>query len=183
MRNLDLVGLLCFAASWWFFNQGQIFTSVPLAYPPLIYLLGRMIWLGVRGRSRAPSPPRCWPVWVLVAAATVFIAGLQDPGLNVEASNVIDVGYAGVIGAQRIEARTDPYGNFPVREGAEPARARLGRQRPRPGADEQPLRIDQPARHLRPIAYIAYVPGYLAAGWSGSSAARLPKPPRFCSTG
>ena len=48
---------LSFAASWWFFNQGQIFTSVPLAYPPLIYLLGRMIWLGVRGRSRAPSPP------------------------------------------------------------------------------------------------------------------------------
>ena len=92
MRNLDLVVLLSFAASWWFFNQGQIFTSVPLAYPPLIYLLGRMIWLGVRGRSRAPSPPPFWPVWVLVAA-TVFIAGFRI-GLNVEASNVIDVGYA-----------------------------------------------------------------------------------------
>ncbi len=53
MRNLDLLVLLSFSASWWFFNEGEIFTSVPLAYPPLVYLLGRMIWLGVRAAARA----------------------------------------------------------------------------------------------------------------------------------
>ena len=35
LRNLDLIALLSFAASLWFFNRGDIFTSVPLAYPPL----------------------------------------------------------------------------------------------------------------------------------------------------
>ena len=167
MRNLDLVVLLSFAASWWFFNQGQIFTSVPLAYPPLIYLLGRMIWLGVRGRSRAPSPPPFWPVWVLVAA-TVFIAGFRI-GLNVEASNVIDVGYAGVIGAQRIVSEDQsPYGNFPVREGAEcgPPDSE-GNVRDRVQTNGRCETANDRGDTYGPIAYIAYVPGYLAAGWSG----------------
>ena len=102
MRNLDLLVLLSFSASWWFFNEGEIFTSVPLAYPPLVYLLARMAWLGFHGRAREPDRP-LWPVWVL-AAVTIFLAGFRI-GLNVEASNVIDVGYAGVIGAQRIVER------------------------------------------------------------------------------
>jgi hypothetical protein len=50
MRNLDLLALLSFSVSLWFFNRGDIFTSVPLAYPPLLYLLGRMVWSGWRGR-------------------------------------------------------------------------------------------------------------------------------------
>ena len=42
LRNLDLLALLSFSVSLWFFNDGNIFTSVPLAYPPLVYLLARM---------------------------------------------------------------------------------------------------------------------------------------------
>ena len=41
LRNLDLLVLLSFSVSLWFFNRGEIFTSVPLVYPPLLYLLGR----------------------------------------------------------------------------------------------------------------------------------------------
>ena len=41
LRNLDLLALLSFSVSLAFFNRGDIFTSVPLAYPPLLYLLGR----------------------------------------------------------------------------------------------------------------------------------------------
>ena len=55
-----------------------------------------------------------WPVWVL-AAATVFVAGFRV-GLNVRASNVIDVGYSGVIGADRIVHGESPYGHFPVED-------------------------------------------------------------------
>jgi len=33
LRNLDLLALLSFSVSLWFFNHGNIFTSVPLAYP------------------------------------------------------------------------------------------------------------------------------------------------------
>src|SRR5215216_6978667 len=94
MRNLDLLALLSFSVSLWFFNRGDIFTSVPLVYPPLLYLLGRMVWSARRGPGRAGAP--LWPVWLL-AAGTVFLAGFRV-GLNLRSSNVIDVGYAGVIG-------------------------------------------------------------------------------------
>src|SRR5919201_2888211 len=99
LRNLDLLALLSFSVALGYFNKGEVFTSMPLVYPPLVYLLGRMVWSARRGRGATQSRP-LWPVWVLAAAA-VFLAGFRI-GLNVESSNVIDVGYSGVIGAQRI---------------------------------------------------------------------------------
>ncbi len=166
LRNLDLLVLLSFSASWWFFNDGRIFTSVPLAYPPLVYLLVRMVWLGTRGRSRAPSTP-FWPVWLLVAA-TFFIGGARI-GLNLEASNVIDVGYAGVIGAQRIVSEDQsPYGNFPVRDGAECGEPdRYGDVRDRVQTNGRCETANERGDTYGPISYVAYIPGYLATGWSG----------------
>src|SRR5919202_1065060 len=99
LRNLDLLVLVSFTVSLWYFNDGRVFASAALVYPPLVYLLGRTIWSGVRPRA-APEERPLWPVWVL-AAATVFLAGFRI-GLNVEDSNVIDVGYSGVVGADRI---------------------------------------------------------------------------------
>src|SRR3954465_6225333 len=93
LRNLDLLVLLSFSVSLWYFNRGDILTSAPLAYPPLVYLLARMLWSARRGRL-APGAVPVWPVWLLAALA-VFAAGFRI-GLNVSASNVIDVGYAGV---------------------------------------------------------------------------------------
>jgi hypothetical protein len=117
LRNLDLLALLSFSVSLWYFNHGRIFTSVPLAYPGLAYLLGRTLWIGVRDRPPRSSRP-LWPVWVL-AAATVFLAGFKV-GLNVRDSNVIDVGYAGPIGAERIAHGQSPYGHFPVEDDRKP---------------------------------------------------------------
>src|ERR671937_1423706 len=113
IRNLDLLALVSFSVSLWYFNKGHVFTSVPLVYPPLFYLLGRMVWGVWRGRTGVETRP-VWPIWVLAAAA-VFLAGFRI-GLNVESSNVIDVGYSGVIGAQRITQGQAPYGNFPVED-------------------------------------------------------------------
>src|ERR671931_2389604 len=48
LRNLDLLALLSFSVSLWYFNRGDVFTSMPLVYPPLLYLLGRMVWIGTR---------------------------------------------------------------------------------------------------------------------------------------
>ena len=111
IRNLDLLVLLSFGISLYFFNSGEVFTAMPLVYPPLLYLLGRMAWIGWKGRGSSSQP--LWPVWVLLAA-TVFLAGFRF-GMNVRASNVIDVGLAGVIGAQRIvEDGESPYGNMPT---------------------------------------------------------------------
>ena len=109
-RNLDLVMLLSPTASLWYFNHGNVFTAVPLFYPALIWVVLRGVWIGVSGRG---SPSRAvWPAWVLLAAA-VFLGGFRI-GLNVQASNVIDVGYSGVIGAERIVHGQAPWGNFPI---------------------------------------------------------------------
>ena len=64
---------------------------------------------------------------------------------------MIDVGYAGVIGAHRIANGQSPYGNFPVQDDrpACGARRRRGRD-PQPHPDERPLRVVERARrHVR----------------------------------
>jgi len=143
-RTLDLLALLSFTVSWAWFNEGDIFTSVPLQYPPLLYLLARMAWITVRrarvrratpdatpgdspsprgqspgggtvpggeGTGRAPGLPGWMPAWLLVTVLIVLLA--LRWGLNGLNSNVIDVGYAGVIGADLIVHGETPYGNFP----------------------------------------------------------------------
>ena len=93
LRNLDLLALLSFTVSLRLFNEGEIFWSAPLAYPPLVYLLVRCLWIARRDRPPRASKP-LWPVWVLAAAA-VFLAGFRV-GLNIEAPrSTIDVGFAG----------------------------------------------------------------------------------------
>jgi hypothetical protein len=165
LRNLDLLALLSFSVSLWFFNRGEIFTSVPLAYPPLLYLLGRMVWSTWRGRLGTGAAP-VWPVWLL-AAATVFAAGFRL-GLNVRASNVIDVGYSGVIGANRIANGQSPYGHFPVEIGKAcgPADAE-GEIRERVQTNGRCESANPQGDTYGPVAYESYLPGYLALGWSG----------------
>jgi hypothetical protein len=166
LRNLDLLVLLSFSISWWFFSRGDVFTSVPFAYPPLVYLLLRMVWKGIRPRREDPSPP-VWPVWLL-AAAVVFLAGFRI-SLNVESSNVIDVGYAGVIGAQRIVSQGEmPYGNMPVHQGVEcgPPDSN-GNVRERIQTNGRCESANDRGDTYGPINYLSYVPGYLAFGWSG----------------
>ena len=66
LRNLDLLALLSFTVSLRLFNEGEIFWSAPLAYPPLVYLLVRCLWIARRDRPPRASKP-IWPVWVLAA--------------------------------------------------------------------------------------------------------------------
>jgi hypothetical protein len=165
LRNLDLLVLLSFSVSLWYFNAGRIFTSVPLAYPPLVYLLARTVWIGARGRAPASSPP-VWPVWVL-AAATVFMAGFRI-GLDVRSSNVIDVGYSGVIGAQRIASGEAPYGHFPREAGKACAEAdRDGRTVYRIQTNGRCESANEHGDTYGPVSYEVYLPGYWAIGWKG----------------
>jgi hypothetical protein len=100
MLHLDLLVLLSFGVSHIFFNRGEISTSVPLVYPVLLYLLARMAWIGFRPRARQEKlVPKVPVVWL--AMALVFLVGFRV-ALNVVDSSVIDVGYAGVIGADKI---------------------------------------------------------------------------------
>jgi hypothetical protein len=169
LRNLDLLALLSFSISLRFFNGGDIFTSAPLAYPPLVYLLARMVWIGFRGRRGASGRP-VWPVWVL-AAATVFLVGFRI-GLNVTQPepNVIDVGYSGVIGAHRIVEGQSPYGHFPVDDEELKACGEPdadGDIRDRVQTNGRCESANERGDTYGPVAYLAYVPAYLALGWDG----------------
>ena len=168
LRNLDLLALLAFSVSLWAFNEGEVFWSVPLAYPPMLYLLGRLAWIGVCGRRPDGGVPwPVWPVWAL-AAATVFFAGFRV-GLNVQDSNVIDVGYSGVIGAHRISNGQAPYGHFPVEAGREecgPADAE-GNVRLRVQTNGRCEHANERGDTYGPVSYVAYLPGYWIFGWNG----------------
>ncbi len=165
VRNADLLVLLSFSVSLWFFNHGDVFTAMSLAYPPLVWLLVRCIWI-----ARSDRPARgasVWPVWAL-AAATVFVAGFRV-GLNVRASNVIDVGYSGVIGADRIVHGQSPYGHFPVeddRPKCGPADAD-GEVRDRIQTNGRCENANPLGDTYGPVSYLAYLPGYAIFGWSG----------------
>jgi hypothetical protein len=109
LANLDLVVLLGFGVSHFFFNRAEIGVSVPLQYPVLLYLLGRALWVGCRGRGEGLRP--IWPAtWLLIAA--LFLIGVRV-GLNMADSGAIDVGYAGVVGADKVTHGEALYDNFP----------------------------------------------------------------------
>ncbi len=165
LRNVDLLVLLSFSVSLWFFNRGNVFAAMPLVYPGFVWLLARCLWTG--WRDRAPRGATVWPVWLLIGA-TVFLAGFRV-GLNVRASNVIDVGLSGVIGADRISHGQSPYGNFPIegnRPKCGPADAN-GEVRNRIQTNGRCEAADDRGDTYGPVAYEAYLPGYWAFGWSG----------------
>lgn len=138
--HLDLLMLLGFSASLAWFNNADLGMSVPMVYPFLLYLLVRMLLLAAgRGRPREPLRVVIPTPWL--AIALIFLIGFRV-GLNVTNSNVIDVGYAGVIGADKIVHGVQLYGHWPA---------------------------DNPAGDTYgPVNYYAYVPFRLIWGWSGS---------------
>ena len=142
-------------------------TSSPRCRSPTHRSFGS--WLRCLWIARTDRPSRgvaVWPVWVL-AAATVFAAGFRI-GLNTRSSNVIDVGYSGIIGADRIVHGQSPYGHFPV----EDPQPKCG---PADSSGEVRDRIQTNGRcetanplgdTYGPVSYLAYIPGYAIFGWS-----------------
>jgi hypothetical protein len=141
LLHLDLLVLVAFGVSVAYFNDANLDVSVPLIAPLLAYLLGRMLWIGLRTRSEEERPPiRLLVPTMWLAIAVVFLVGFRV-GLNLTSSNVIDVGYSGVIGADHLVDGTRIYGNFP--------------------------KDDEHGDTYGPFAYEAYVPFEQALPWSG----------------
>lgn len=165
LRNLDLLVLLAFSASLAFFNRGEIFTSVPLAYPPLVYLLVRGLSAGF-GRRSEPLRP-VWPTWAL-AVMCLFLLGFRV-GLNVETASVIDVGLANVVGASRILEGQMPYGHMPQRGDLEPCGPEdaEGNVRERIQTNGRCEAAVERGDTYGPVSYLAYVPATALFPWSG----------------
>ncbi|MFN2613132.1 MAG: glycosyltransferase 87 family protein, partial [Solirubrobacterales bacterium] len=143
--HFDLVALLGLGVSQYFFNRGEIGVSVPLVYPVLAYVFARMLIVGFTrdaGRERREPLIPLAPRWALVAA--IVALAVFRVGVNLSEDNVIDVGYAGVIGADRIADGKDIYdaGYWSTTQ----------------------VRGDT----YGPVNYLAYVPFEQAFPWSGT---------------
>jgi hypothetical protein len=92
------------------------------------------------GRGRPREPLRLLVPVSWLAVATVFLVGFRV-GLNVTNSNVIDVGYAGVIGADKLLHGQPLYGGWP--------------------------HDNAQGDTYGPVNYYAYVPFRAVFGWSG----------------
>jgi len=138
---VDLAAIASLGVSVAFFNDARIGVSVPLAYPPLLYLLGRMLWLGLRRPDPLEAAPRALVGVPALAGMLVFLIGFRLT-LNVVDSNVIDVGYSGVIGGDRLGDGLDLWGTFP--------------------------HDNQNGDTYGPVAYAAYIPFEQVLPWSGT---------------
>jgi hypothetical protein len=143
--HLDLLALLGFSASLFFFNKAEIGLSVGLVYPVLAYVFLRMLLTGFRpGESRdrlLPFAPRGLLVAGIVALIAFHTAYIATEG------KVIDVGLAGVIGADRLTHGEDVYGED-FSQGLPPS-------------------SDVRGDVYGPVNYLAYVPFEQAFPWSG----------------
>jgi hypothetical protein len=144
LLHLDLAVLLAFSVSYAFFGAGNLDVSVPSAYPLLGYLLVRMV---IAARRPPAPPPRLLvgPGFLLLAVA--FLAAFRV-ALNVVDGNVIDVGYASVIGADRLSGGHELYGAFPP--------------------------DNEHGDTYGPAAYAAYVPFELLLPWTSGTWDDLP---------
>ena len=137
LLHLDALVLLSFFVSYWLFERTHLEAAVWMVYPPLIYLLRRMLRIGGRGTSGEGGLPPLLSLRVLGAGLVLLLCARIALGLA--SREVVDVGYASVLGAHYIAhghplyyasaAHFDTYG---------------------------------------PIAYLAYLPFELAFPWHGS---------------
>src|SRR5215211_368886 len=140
IRNLDVLALLSFLASHIFFSAADVHWAVLLWYLPLLYLLARTLLMGfgygerVEKTSELPTPA----LFVLGAFASGFVLSL-----NLDAG-VLDVGYAGIAGADRILNGISPYGHMPAHD-----------------------TLAQFGDTYGPLNYLLYVPLIWLFGWSG----------------
>ena len=139
--HLDLLVIVGLSVSLFFFNRGEITASVPLTYPILGYLFMRLLITGMRPRSD-PGPLIPY-VSVGVLAGLAVALAIARIVLNVADSSVIDIGVAGVVGADRISDGASLYEGIFA-----------------PGID---LRGDV----YGPLNYLVYVPFEALFPWQG----------------
>ena len=111
LLHLDLLAFLAIEVSFILLQTQHLLASVPLQYPPLVYLLARLAWAGFRGGPRGnPGPlvPYASDRVLAIGLVALVVGRLV---FNVVWSAVGDVGYAGVFGADGLLHGYALYGN------------------------------------------------------------------------
>jgi hypothetical protein len=111
MATLDGLAVLAFLVSYLLLVNEHLYAAVWSAYPPLIYLLARLLLLGFgRGGSRGRLAPLLSTRTLLIGLPVLLVARIV---LSLIAHQEIDVGYESVIGAFRILHHLPIYYNDP----------------------------------------------------------------------
>ena len=111
LLHLDLLGFLAFEVSFLLLQTEHLVPSVWLQYVPLLYLLGRLSWVGFRGpsdRDQGPLVPYASDRLLAVGLVLLVVGRLL---FNVVWGAVGDVGYAGLFGADGLTHGYALYGN------------------------------------------------------------------------
>ena len=141
LLHLDLLVLIGLGVSLFFFNRAEVTASVALTYPVLGYFLIRMLVAGFWPRERSgPLIPWAPVRWLALGIAVLAVARIA---LNLVDSRVIDIGVAGVVGADRIAD------GEPLYEGA------------------FSLGLDLKGDVYGPVNYLSYLPFELVWPWDG----------------
>jgi Glycosyltransferase family 87 len=108
MLHLDLAVMLGFGVSYAIIEQGgHSNVAVVMVYPPLLYLLVRMLRVGLRPRRPSGRLVPHLPTWALIVGLLALCGGRV--ALNLHNDKVIDIGYASVGGADRITHKQPLY--------------------------------------------------------------------------
>lgn len=107
LLHLDLLVLLAFGVSQFYFNRGRPDISVPLVYPVLAYVAVRLLAIALRPRQRTGSLVPHLPTWALGGLLALLVAARIAFGIA--GSGTFDISYAGVVGADRITHGEELY--------------------------------------------------------------------------
>jgi hypothetical protein len=107
LLHLDLLVLLGFGVSQYFFTRGNPDASVPLVYPFLAYVVARALFAALAPRRRnGPLVP--FASTGMLAVGIVILLGLRI-AFGLADSETFDISTAGVVGADRIEHGLELY--------------------------------------------------------------------------
>ncbi len=139
LLHLDALVVLAFLVSYLLIAHGHLESAVWLAYPPLIYLLVRLLKVGLRRRDSVPTGRLAPLLSLRTLAIGLPVLLLARILLSLLGHQEIDVGYESVAGAFRILHGHPIYWADPNHGDT-----------------------------YGPITYLAYVPFELVWPWSGN---------------
>ena len=178
--------LTCATSTWWCCSRSRCRsgsstagTSSRACRSPIrrwLYLLGRMVWSGWRGRLGTGAVP-VWPVWLL-AAATVFARRLPASASTCAPRTSSTSATRASIGANRIVNGQSPYGHMPVEgepEGVRPGATCDGEIRDRIQTNGRCESANPQRRHVRARRLRGVHPGVPRSSAGAASGTTCPR--------